>query len=73
MRNDPILFAIIYDREYNQVMDLPINLTQVGEKLEFIKKAKATAFYEGATINDLESLRTELRGIMRIQIGRAHV
>ena len=53
------------DTLINQVLELPINLTQVAEKLEFINKAKAAAFYEGATVNDLESLRTELRGIMR--------
>ncbi|MBV8819485.1 MAG: DEAD/DEAH box helicase family protein [Acidobacteriaceae bacterium] len=57
----------IRDAIINQVLELPINLAQVAEKLEFINKAKATAFYEGASIQDLENLRIELRGIMRFR------
>ena len=59
--------ADIRDTIINQVSDLPINLTQVAEKLPTIQKAKSTAYYETATVSDLEVLRTELRGIMRFK------
>lgn len=53
------------DQIVNEVSALPINLKQVAEKNAFIKKAKDTAFYKDADTDDLEQLRTELRGIMR--------
>ena len=53
------------DQVIDQVSDLPINLKPVQEKLPFIQKAKQTAFYKTATIDDLETLRQELRGVMR--------
>jgi type I restriction enzyme R subunit len=59
--------ADIRDTIINQVSDLPINLTQVAEKLATIQKAKSTAYYETASVSDLEVLRTELRGIMRFK------
>lgn len=55
----------IRDEIIGQVSSLPINLKPVQEKLPTIQKAKQTSFYEKATIADLESLRQELRGIMR--------
>ena len=57
--------ADIQDTIINQVSELPINLTQVAEKITTIKKAKSAAFYEAATTETLEAIRTELRGIMR--------
>ena len=53
------------DEIIDQVSDLPINLKPVQEKLPFIQKAKQTTFYQTATVADLESIRQELRGIMR--------
>ena len=53
------------DQIIDQVSDLPINLKPVQEKLPFIQKAKQTKYYENATISDLETLRQELRGVMR--------
>lgn len=59
--------ADIRDDIINQVSELPINLIQVAEKIATIQKAKSTAFYETATVADLEAIRTELRGIMRFR------
>lgn len=53
------------DEVINQLSDLPINLKPVQEKLPVIQKAKQLAFYQSATVTDLENLRQELRGIMR--------
>ncbi len=55
----------IRDEIIDQVSSLPINLKPVQEKLPFIQKAKQTAFYQTASVTDLESIRQELRGIMR--------
>ncbi len=57
----------IFTTIITQVSELPVNLTQVADKIAIIKKAKSNAFYEAASIADLESLRTELRGIMRFR------
>jgi type I restriction enzyme, R subunit len=53
------------DEVINQLSDLPINLKPVQEKLPIIQKAKQLAFYQNASVADLENLRQELRGIMR--------
>ena len=55
----------IRDDIIDQVTRLPINLKPVQEKLPIIEKAKQVAFYQNASITDLEALRQELRGIMR--------
>lgn len=55
----------IRDEIINQVSSLPINLKPVKEKLPIIQKAKQTTFYQNSTTEDLDSLRQELRGIMR--------
>jgi type I restriction enzyme R subunit len=57
------------DQVIDQASDLPINLKPVQEKLPFIQKAKQTAFYKTASIDDLETLRQELRGVMRYRKG----
>jgi type I restriction enzyme R subunit len=46
------------------VAQLPINLSQVAEKMAFINKVKDSDFWKNATVQDLEEIRTELRGIM---------
>lgn len=53
------------DEIMSQVSSLPINLKPVQEKLSCIQKAKQTSFYQNATLADLETIRQELRGIMR--------
>ncbi|MFN9512545.1 MAG: DEAD/DEAH box helicase family protein [Akkermansiaceae bacterium] len=60
----------IRDQIIDQVSDLPINLKTVQEKLPFIQKAKQTAFYKSATSEELETLRHEIRGIMRYRKNR---
>jgi type I restriction enzyme, R subunit len=56
----------------DQVSALPINLKPVQEKLHAIQKAKQTAFYQDATVADLETLRQDLRGIMRYRKSEAN-
>lgn len=48
----------------NQVVELPINLSQVAAKMEWIKEVKKTAWWANATVLTLEEMRRELRGIM---------
>jgi len=55
------------DRLTQQVSELPINLSQVAEKIAFIQKAKSTSWVEAATPAELETIRTELRGLMRFR------
>jgi type I restriction enzyme R subunit len=55
------------DALINEVSGLPINLAQVREKLPSVQQAKSTAFYETATVADIERLRIDLRGIMRFR------
>ncbi len=50
-----------------QVSSLPINLKPVQEKLPTIQKVKQTTYYHSATIADLDTMRQELRGIMRFR------
>ena len=60
------------DQVIDQVSALPINLKQVAEKDSVIQQVKTTSFYESASIDDLENLRTELRGIMRYRRKQTH-
>jgi len=53
------------DQLIDEVSGLPINLKQVAEKNDAIQRAKDASFHAGAGTDDLEQLRTELRGIMR--------
>ncbi|MCK5862073.1 MAG: DEAD/DEAH box helicase family protein, partial [Candidatus Hydrogenedentes bacterium] len=43
---------------------LPINLNQVAAKISWINKVKSSAFWQEVTVEALEELRRELRGIM---------
>lgn len=58
-------FENVRDEIIDQVSTLPVNLKPVQEKLPFIQKAKQTSFYQSASVADLDSLRQDLRGIMR--------
>ena len=57
--------ADLRDQVINQILELPINLKQVAEKQSSIDKGKDPPFYETASCEDIETLRTELRGIMQ--------
>jgi type I restriction enzyme R subunit len=57
----------LQDEVIEQVSALPINLTQVAEKLSVIAQAKARSWLEAATPLDLEYLRLNLRGIMKLR------
>lgn len=59
--------ADLRDDVIDRVSKLPVNLAPVAEKIPAIEKAKRKSGYESATTLDLDSLRTELRGIMRYQ------
>jgi type I restriction enzyme R subunit len=52
------------DQIINQVTELPVNLSQVKAKIEWIDKAKNSAWWGGASVLDIETMRRELRGIM---------
>lgn len=47
-----------------QVGQLPINLGQVAAKIDHINKAKNAAFWKDASVEDVEEIRRELRGVM---------
>jgi type I restriction enzyme R subunit len=55
----------IRDLVIGDVSELPITITQVAERIDSIKKAKSLPFYKTASVDDLETLRGELRGVMR--------
>jgi len=47
-----------------QVEQLPVNLTQVAVKIDWIDKVKSAAFWKDVKVEELEEIRRELRGIM---------
>jgi type I restriction enzyme R subunit len=58
-------YSDIRDAIIAEVSELPITIAQVTERIDAIKKAKSLPFYGAASVNDLETLREDLRGIMR--------
>lgn len=60
-------FDDLKDELLNLIGSLRINLSQVKVKLPIIDRVKSAAFWESATIADLEDLRTELRGIVQFR------
>ena len=50
-----------------QVGELPINLSQVTDKIDVINKVKSAEFQKNPTVKDLEFIREELRNIMRFR------
>jgi len=60
------------DKVVDAVSDLPININQVREKIDHINRVKSAEFWAAPTIADLETLRIELRGIMKYRRGRTH-
>jgi type I restriction enzyme R subunit len=49
----------------DQVNRLPLNLSQVAAKMPVIDRVKTAAFWNDATVQSLEEVRGELRGIMQ--------
>jgi len=60
-------FDDLKDELLNNVAQLPINLAQVREKLDTITKVKAAEFWTAVSVPALETVRKELRGIMRFR------
>jgi len=50
------------------VATLRLNLTQVAEKLPAIDGVKSAAYWATPTVAQLESLRTDLRGVMHLRL-----
>jgi type I restriction enzyme R subunit len=48
-----------------QVAQLPINLSQVAAKATVLDRVKSAGFWGAATVQQLEEVRGELRGVMR--------
>lgn len=57
--------ADLKDKVVDAVSDLTININQVREKIDVINRVKSAEFWSTPTITDLETLRVELRGIMK--------
>ncbi len=57
-------FADLTGDMQEQVSQLPINLSQVAAKIDWIDKVKSAPFWVDVTIEALEESRRELRGIM---------
>jgi type I restriction enzyme R subunit len=55
----------------NEVSQLRINLTQVAAKAAVINKVKSADFWAGATVQSLEDVRNDLRGVMRYRLPPA--
>lgn len=58
-------FADYKDSLLQQIGELPINLTQVKNKIAWIDKVKSGEFWIEPTVESLEKIRVELRGIMQ--------
>jgi type I restriction enzyme R subunit len=55
----------------NEVSQLRVNLTQVAVKVPVISKVKSADFWATATVQSLEEIRNELRGVMRYRLPPA--
>lgn len=53
------------DTLLNQISQLQMNLSPVKDKAATIARLKSADFWNAPTIDDLEEIRTELRGIMK--------
>ena len=61
-------FHDLKDDLIDRVAQLPINLQAVRDKLVIIQKVKSGAFWEKPSTHDLETVRQELRGIMKFSV-----
>lgn len=60
-------FDDLRDEIVNIVASLRINLSQVKIKLPLIEKVKSSEFWDQITVQGLETLRSELRGIIQFR------
>lgn len=61
-------FSDLKDTLLTQTGRLPINLSQVKDKLPLIEKLKKVEFWDGISVTGLEHVRTELRGIIQFAV-----
>lgn len=64
--NNSATFTDHRDDLRHRISQLPINLNVVREKLELITKIKNVQFWETAKISEIEDIRHELRGLMKL-------
>jgi type I restriction enzyme R subunit len=62
------VFRDLKDELIQAVSELPINVNAVREKLEVINRVKSGEFWQSVNPAALESMRLELRGVMRHRI-----
>lgn len=65
-------FENLKNRMLNLVSQLQMNLNPVQEKAETIRKVRSAEFWDGVSAGDLESVREDLRGIMRYRPKRGY-
>lgn len=53
----------------DKVSNLPININQVKDKIETIKKIKTQEFWDKLTVNSLEEIRKEIRDLAKFDDG----
>lgn len=61
------LAADLWEEVFRRLSTLRINLNPVKEKLDLIARYKDAAFRNAATALDMETMRKDMRGIMRFQ------
>ena len=64
--NDSAAFADRRDDLRQAVSRLPINLNAVREKIDLITKIKNLQFWDTAAIPEIENIRREMRGLMKL-------
>jgi type I restriction enzyme, R subunit len=62
------VFQDFKDELIQAVSELPVNVNAVREKLDLINRIKSGAFWQAVNSSELETVRAELRGIMRHRI-----
>ena len=60
-------FDDLKDELLDRISRLPINLSQVRAKQQTIDRVNSSDFWDHVTVSDLETIRTELRGVMQYQ------
>lgn len=55
----------------NQINSLPKTLSQVRSKSEFLQIVNTSAFWDKITVDSLEEMRLQLRGLMKLQQNNA--
>jgi len=69
MQTELIKESARFDNLKNSMIDrvsqLQVNLTPVAEKIDIVREIQTAKFWKDVTVNDLESARNQLRGIMQ--------